>query len=73
MRKVGQYISEEESRLPEVCSRCRHWNIGQRACDAFPNLIPISIWKGENDHHKPYPGDHGIQFEPVEPKVLTKA
>jgi len=24
------------------------------------------------DHTKPYPGDHGIQFEPVDPKRVGK-
>jgi hypothetical protein len=23
----------------------------------------MEIWTGENDHRKPYPGDHGIRFE----------
>jgi len=23
----------------------------------------MEIWTGENDHKKPYKGDHGIQFE----------
>ena len=33
-------------------------------CPAFPNGIPAAIWAGENRHTEPYPGDHGIRFEP---------
>ena len=35
-------------------------------CRAFPEEIPIAIRLGENNHTEPYPGDHGIQFEPIE-------
>jgi hypothetical protein len=34
-------------------------------CDAFPSGIPREILDGENTHHKPYPGDRGIQYEPL--------
>lgn len=32
-------------------------------CSAFPQEIPREILMNEFDHHKPYPGDNGIQFE----------
>lgn len=55
-----------------VCTWCRHLRRG-RACAAFPerDSIPMPIWLGEHDHRTPYPGDHGIHFEPVQvgPKV----
>ena len=55
-----------------VCLPCKHFNreayseTGKKTCDAFPNDIPDEIWGGENDHKKPYKGDHEIQFEPRE-------
>jgi hypothetical protein len=62
-----RYIVDGGSELPimsTVCSRCVHLtSVGTRACEAFPEGIPAVIWTGENDHHAPFPGDHGIQFE----------
>jgi len=35
-------------------------------CSAFTKGIPEEILTGEVDHTKPYKGDNGIQFEPIE-------
>lgn len=63
-------VIDDEFDLPgisPVCSRCKHLrSFGGRTCAAFPDGIPSVIWRGDNDHRKPHPGDHGIQFEPVE-------
>lgn len=63
------FILDENSHPPilsEACVFCRHLNLdGERACAAFPASIPLPIWLGENDHHAPFPGDHGIQFDSV--------
>lgn len=49
-----------------VCTYCKNLIDGiDRKCRAF-DLIPDSIWNGNNNHTKPYPNDNGIQFEPLE-------
>jgi hypothetical protein len=61
-----------------VCIPCRHFRLPQvkpegkfeNTCDAFPKGIPAEIWRGDNDHRRPYPGDHGIQFEPKSTRTL---
>ncbi len=46
-----------------VCSSCAHQDEGgDRRCAAFPGGISLPIWLGEDDHRRPHPGDHGIQF-----------
>ena len=47
------------------CYKCKNYK-GRATCAAFKEQIPIEIFEGKNDHRKPYPGDNGIQFEPIE-------
>jgi len=46
------------------CANCVHRQ-SLLTCAAFPQRIPIIILIGENNHREPFPGDHGIQFEPL--------
>jgi hypothetical protein len=60
----------ESTMLSPVCSRCKHFHIKDienHTCDAFPKGIPPKIWLGKNNHTLPYPDDHGILFELVQP------
>ncbi|WP_048183672.1 hypothetical protein [Methanosarcina siciliae] len=69
--------SDSEIIYSPVCTLCKHFRrqkeikfdglnpIHEHKCDAFPDRIPDEIWRGDNDHKKPFPGDHGIQFEHV--------
>lgn len=55
------------------CMQCKHIKPFRKEdnyiyCDAFPRGtgIPDEVFFTEIDHIKPYPGDHGILFEPAD-------
>jgi hypothetical protein len=53
-----------------VCLECRHyWDSGLRTCDAFSDHIPDEIWIYVAPHYESFPGDYGIQFEPMNPTL----
>lgn len=53
----------------KVCNYCQNLiSTSERTCAAFVKGIPDDIWRGENDHTKPYPGDRGIMWKFVEKK-----
>jgi len=47
------------------CQRCKHYQ-GASECAAYPDGIPAQIVQNTHDHREAYPGDNGIQFEPIE-------
>ena len=67
--------SEAPSKGQGVCWLCAHkFPTFKRTCAAFPNGIPDEIWRGDNDHSAPYPGDLGLRFErrlPKDPNAHT--
>lgn len=54
------------------CLYCKHMDRetllrgGPLRCTAYPDRVPGEIHEGVERHLDPYPGDHGIQFEPKE-------
>jgi hypothetical protein len=61
--------------VPPICVSCKHFMDYQHGahgaeqntgiCTAFPQGIPLPIWRSRVDHRKPVADDHGIQFEPM--------
>jgi hypothetical protein len=63
----GEDWAYQMTPFSETCMFCVYLNsnLTFRSCKVFPGGISREIWMGENDHSKPYPGDHGVSFEPI--------
>ncbi|GEM_PF-958229 len=48
------------------CIGCKRYTMSA-TCEAFPDHIPHKIFSGQFIHTKPYPGDHGILYDPIMP------
>jgi len=48
-----------------ICHTCIHQIdlVDMDVCTAFPEGIPTEFRVGKVLHTKPYPGDHGIQYD----------
>jgi hypothetical protein len=46
------------------CDSCAHRRGGE-TCDAYPDGIPKGFMTSVAIHNVPFPGDRGIQFQPL--------
>lgn len=65
---VAKNVESEFDVSRPMCYGCRHLDQDsvRHTCSAFPGGIPAPIWFSQYDHREPFPGDHGIRFEPIE-------
>lgn len=55
--------------ISRQCFNCIHLvesGSDKPICLAFPEGIPEEIITGEVDHSKPYAGDNGFMYEPID-------
>ena len=69
---VKKFLSRPSDFVYPLCNQCKHLDrIAKNAtCAAYPEGIPDEILGNKVDHHKPYKGDHGIQFEPMDENAV---
>ncbi len=60
-------ISIEADLVGSGCLNCRHLvDLVEGTCLAFPDQIPLDILQDRIRHDRPFPGDHGLRFEPAQ-------
>jgi hypothetical protein len=61
-----RFVTGEDTYFGSICLICQNiTNKKKRLCKAFPDGIPLEIYKGEFLHTKYYEGDNGIKFKPI--------
>lgn len=55
-----------------LCNLCKHKIKGAMWCEAFEVSIPKEIWSNKFLHNKPFKGDNGIMFEPIDKSAKQK-
>jgi hypothetical protein len=70
MTSPGKFNAEGSS-APQLgdCTTCRNKIENAPTCLAFPGGIPRPILDAEVTHKRPYPGDHGILYDPDPEKI----
>lgn len=57
------------------CLICKHFyrtSDHKSGCKAFLDKTPLEMIEPELDHLNPYPGDNGIQFEPISQEAFDE-
>lgn len=59
-------ITMDPGTFSPMCNYCKHYTAMPNSpdCEAFPDGIPNDILDEKPPHTSPYPGDHGMLFEP---------
>ena len=56
-----------------ICLNCRRYKPERFAlpkrCQAFPDGIPDAIYFGDANHRKPYEGDGGLLYDPIDKEI----
>jgi len=69
--KNNRFVYGRDEFKLSSCMSCEHKSTKNSTCKAYPKGIPEEILDATVDHRKPYKGDNGITYEPIDKKVVT--